>query len=267
MTLESVDCTEIRDALLAGTLPAGPGVEEHLRACEPCAELLANQGTLGRVLSSARASDAAPAELLTAVEGALRAETGPRAWLRSRRTPVRLLLAGVAAAVVIVVGTSGGDGAAAPAGAALVWLGAFGLGGLACLPTFLASLGRPGVAPAARLALVLAAIALPFGFALGSTPGAPAVEGSFAELAFGCFVYGAILALPFFGFLWALDRSSRPWPLILAGFASVAGLAANMALVFHCGNTEPAHLAAGHATIGVVLGALGALWASTRRAS
>ncbi|HEX6272122.1 MAG TPA: hypothetical protein VFZ53_03755, partial [Polyangiaceae bacterium] len=104
MTVERVDCTEIRDALLAGTAPDGPGVEEHLRACEACAELLDDHGALGRELSRAEPPAGDHAALWASLEGALRAEKGPRAWLRSRATPVRLLLAASAGALVVGVG-------------------------------------------------------------------------------------------------------------------------------------------------------------------
>ncbi|HEX6271437.1 MAG TPA: hypothetical protein VFZ53_00285, partial [Polyangiaceae bacterium] len=176
-------------------------------------------------------------------------------------TPVRLLLAASAGALLVGVGGMGVEGSGAPEGAALAWIAAFALAGLACLWTFFSPLGRPRVVPSGRFSLVVVAIALPFAFALGSTPTLPHAGVGFAEHAFGCFAYGSILALPFLVVVGALDRSARPWPMLLAAFAAAAGLVANAALVLHCGNTEPAHLAAGHATIGVVLAALGALWA------
>src|SRR6187431_1440719 len=107
-----MDCAEIRDVLLAGSAPAGPDVEAHLRDCEACAELLRDHGTLGRALSTRAAPGTDSAELWTSVEAALAAETGPRAWIRSRTTPVRLLVAVVAAVAMVVLGSraAGGTG-------------------------------------------------------------------------------------------------------------------------------------------------------------
>jgi hypothetical protein len=48
---------------------------------------------------------------------------------------------------------------------------------------------------------------------------------------------------------------------LLAATGAIAGLVANSALALHCPNTDPAHLAVGHATIGIVFACLGALWA------
>src|SRR5262245_58503676 len=93
MSDRPMDCTEIRDALLAGSLPAGPGVDAHLRDCAACSELLENGGALGRALSRSEAPAVSGEELFASLERAVRAESGPRAWLRSRPTPLR---AGVA---------------------------------------------------------------------------------------------------------------------------------------------------------------------------
>jgi hypothetical protein len=267
MSGEPVDCTEIRDALLAGSAPAGPGVEDHLRGCEGCAELLRGGGSLGRILSRADAPDAEHATLWASVEGALRAEQGPRAWLRSRVTPVRLLIVVIAALVVVGVGGLAAEPSGGPIEPHPIGLGAFTFAGIACLWAFLTPTGRPRVRSGARLLLVLAALVLPFAFAVASRAPLVPAGGSFAELAVSCFTYGSLLAVPFLAVVWAVDRGDRPAWMLSAAIAAVAGLVANAALVLHCGNTEPAHLAAGHAGIGVFFVALGALWVGmvTRR--
>ena len=96
-------------------------------------------------------------------------------------------------------------------------------------------------------------------------PSAGAVEIGFAEQAVACFSYGTFLALPFLAVAWAVERSDRPFLLLLLGFGAVAGVVANAALALQCPNTESAHLALGHATVGVALALLGTLWSLSRR--
>jgi hypothetical protein len=268
MSNEPMDCSQIRDALLAGSNPEGPGVSAHLRDCEACEELLRDEGALGRALTQSETPAPTDDALFASLERAVRAETGPRAWLRSRATPVRLAVAALAATGVVVFGgLAVRDTSHSVSGA---WLVAFALSALACLRLLVAPLGRPRRAPGARAALVALALALPLGYAaLSLAPPSPSTGSAaigFAEQAFACFSYGTFLALPFLAVLFAIERSDRPWLVLLAGFGAVAGLVANTALALHCPNTEPAHLALGHATIGTSLAALGALWAlATRR--
>jgi len=257
-----MDCAEIRDALLSGSAPAGSSVEDHVRACAACAELLRDEGALGRALSIREEPVQGSPELWKSLEGAIAAESGPRAWLRSRATPVRLLvLLMTASAVVAYGGRSVGH---APVEKPAAWLVAFVLAGLACLFILMAPLGRPRPARGVRLALVLGALSLPLGQALFSSASQSSgvAAASFAEQALGCFLYGNFLALPFLFAVWVLERSDRPWLTLLVGVGAVAGLVANIALALHCPNTEPAHIAAGHATIGAALACLGALWAA-----
>jgi hypothetical protein len=266
-----MDCTEIRDALLAGSVPTGPGVEAHVRDCAACGELLSNEGALGRALSRSEMPPVSGEELFASVERAVLAESGPRAWLRSRPTPVRALVAVLAGAAVVAIGGRSAVGGAAP-GTNAPWLAAFGLAATACLWMLVAPLGRPRPPMALRFALVASALLLPFGYAaLASAPPSPstgAVELGFAEQAVACFSYGSFLALPFLAVVWAVERSDRPFLLLLVGLGAVAGVVANAALALHCPNTESAHLALGHATVGVALALAGALWSlSTRRPS
>ena len=255
-----MDCAEIRDVLLAGSAPAGPDVEAHLRDCAPCTELLRDHGTLGRALSKSTAPGTDSAELWTSVESALGAETGARAWMRSRRAPIRLLVAVAVAVVMVVLGsrTSGG-----PAELPIAWVVAFALVGLVGLAGLLAPLGRPQPAPRMRWALIGGALSLPLVYALASQLPSTAAssELGFVEQAVGCFAYGVFLALPFLVVVWLLERNDRPWLTVLAATGAIAGLVANAALALHCPNTDPAHLTVGHATIGIAFAFLGALWA------
>jgi hypothetical protein len=265
-----MDCTEIRDALLAGSHPSGPDVEAHARDCAACAELLADEGALGRAFSRSEAPAVSGEELFASLERAVIAESGPRAWLRSRPTPVRAGVALLAGAAVVAVGGRPALGGGSPAATA-PWIALFGLAATTCLWMLVAPLGRPRPAPALRVALVASALALPFAYAALAwappLPPAGAVEIGFAAQAVACFSYGTFLALPFLAVLWAIERSDRPIVLLLLGFGAVGGLAANAALALHCPNTEPSHLALGHATIGVALALLGALWSLSARSS
>ena len=83
--------------------------------------------------------------------------------------------------------------------------------------------------------------------------------------ALACFLYGSLFALP----------------VILAGIASVragarhlgmwavavisAGTCGNAVLQLHCPLTDPGHLLLGHASIGFVIAAAGAVWVVLRR--
>ena len=266
MTGSVVDCVEIRTTLLAGSVPAGPAVETHVRGCAPCAELLRDDAVLGRTLlhgDALQLSAHPPDSLWSSIDGAISAESGPRAWLRSRRTSVRVLLATAAGAVIV---TAGGQSAAAPSAQAVAWLALFSLAGLACLWALVAPHGQPRT-PRTREVLVGFALALPLAYALASSsiPETSSSELGFAQQALICFVYGSVLALPFIVVVWTLDRSDRRELVLLTGTAGVAGLVANGALALHCPNTEPLHLAMGHATIGGVLAGIGALVALARR--
>jgi predicted anti-sigma-YlaC factor YlaD len=263
MTDRRMDCAEIRDSLLAGSAPTGPEVEAHLQNCETCAELLRDEGTLGRALSKSALPAADSAELWSSIQGALREETWPRAWLRSRATALRLLIAVAVAVAIVALGGRAATGAG-PNELPVGWVVAFALVGIVGLAFAVAPLGRPQPAPGARVALAFGALVLPLGYALASrvalASSAP-VDLGFAEQAVGCFAYGVFLALPFLFAVWLLERSDRPWLTLLVAVGAVAGLVANAALALHCPNTEPAHLAAGHATIGVAFACLGVLWA------
>jgi hypothetical protein len=176
-----------------------------------------------------------------------------------------LLATGCGAVIVITGGKPALD--SGPPARAVTWLVLFSLAAVACLWVLVAPLGRPRPF-GKRAGLVLAALALPLGYALGSanpsSPDRTAGELGFAEQALGCFVYGSLLALPFLVVVWTLDRIDRPRGMLLAGLAAVAGLVANAALARHCPNTAPLHLAIGHATIGAALAGIAALWVRVR---
>src|SRR5262245_26076631 len=203
MSNQAMDCSSIRDALLAGATPEGPGVGAHVRDCAACEELLRDSGGLGRALGEREAPAVLDDALFARVERDLGAESGPRAWLRSRPTPIRVAAAGLAAVVVVMAGGwAVRDTAHAVSGA---WLVAFALAAFACLRVLVAPLGRPRRVPGAREALVAFALALPLGYAaLSLPPSSPSATNGFAAQAFACFTYGTFLTLPFLAVLYAI---------------------------------------------------------------
>ena len=264
MNRRPMDCAEIRDAMLAGSVPSGADVDAHARDCAGCAELLRDQGTLARAFSKGEEPSLGSTPLWASLEEAIAAERGPRAWLRSRATPFRLSVAVAVAAIIVGIGGRPRAGGPVP-DASVTWLIAFSLAGVVSLWFLIAPLGRPSPPVGARLGLVGATLVFPLGHALTAMAPSGSTNGSgFAAQAFACFSYGSFLALPFLVVLWALERSDRPWLSVLMGLGGVAGLVANTALGLHCANTEPAHLAAGHAAIGAALALLGALVAVYR---
>jgi hypothetical protein len=282
MTGSVMDCAEIRNTLLGGSVPTGPAVEAHVRDCAPCSELLSGQAALGRELARfdptqdkqderrwGRGPTDPDSALWTSLDSGISAETGPRAWLRSRKTWLRVLLATACGAVIVAVGGQPAPDFV-PATQAVTWLVLFSLAALVCLWVLAAPLGRPRLR-GKRAVLAWAALALPLGYALGSanasSPQAMAGELGFTEQAIGCFVYGSVLALPFLVVVWTLDRIDRPRGMLLTSMAAAAGLVANAALARHCPNTAPLHLAIGHATIGVALAGIGAFWMFARSKS
>ena len=69
----------------------------------------------------------------------------------------------------------------------------------------------------------------------------------------GCFLFGSLLALPFLGLAWALERSDRLPASVLLFAGAASGLVANAALLLHCPLNDRCHLFLGHATIGLAL--------------
>ena len=195
-------------------------------------------------------------------------ERGPASWLRSRTTPVRALLGGIAIAAIVVTTMTlwpRPDFSVYPyprmvfvlvAMAALIAvdlvLVVWPLQ-LPAAPTWLTraiALGAPVV--------LLALYALP---AAHDHPRsvAPAELGALLAGTGRCLAVGTIVAAGLFALLRALDRGGTERQLLMA---AGAGLGANLLLQLHCAVTTPAHLMVGH--LGV-LGLCFALAALLRR--
>lgn len=265
--MKSMGCSQIRDAFRANTLPAGPEVSAHVSGCAPCAELFADGARLGRDLAReyadtpARAMDAGA---WAALEERLHAETGLRAFLRSRPTGQRIGLAAAAAIPAIVIGSHAltGEVTGAADRQALAWLAVFAVGVLVCASALFAPLGRRQWSFAVRAGLGLFALALPALHALsagsaGSAAGVP--DSEFVHRAAGCFFYGLALSVPFAAIIVLMDRSERTSTATALVTGAAAGLVGNIALGLHCMADERAHLALGHAPLGAAITVLSAL--------
>jgi hypothetical protein len=260
-----MDCSRVRDAFIAGKVPARAEVQAHLELCPQCAALFENDAELGRSLAAQAApAPAFPDDLFGAIEARVGRETGPRAWLRSRPSQLRFQL--LALGVILVVLVAGGmrhrpDFAAYPVARMVILLGAYFIAVLLAVGKELSLAVRRG-----RLAdyAALATFGLGLPFLAAFVPATEASRLTGPEGALGCFVYGALFTLPLGILLWAFDRDDRPTLRTVCLSATALGLAANLVLELHCPNGHPLHLVLGHASIGLAW--LGSWWV-TRRAS
>jgi hypothetical protein len=192
--------------------------------------------------------------MLAAIERRLEQERGPRAWLRSRPTAVRVGLAivlAVAAGVLHALAWRRVDWALYPPGRMLLVLGAYAAGIVVTVKVALRPLSAPSRWPAVAVAASM--LGLPVVLALLPRPydGTEAVQQSWFAGAVPCFVYGTLWGATAAAALRVLDRRdglSSSWSV---SSAACAGLLANLLLQIHCPNTRAAHLLAGHAGIGV----------------
>jgi hypothetical protein len=251
-----VDCPEIRQGFTTGEVPSGRSVDEHLKVCRHCTELFDNGGELGLRLGigTAYASDDFDAQL-AATQSLIERERGVRAFLRSRSTGVRWLLSLGLPMLLLTrellrkrvlwrdLGTP-------RIIAGLVLLGLLGLLAHSALRPL------PIERRAARLRASLAVVAwcLPcvLWFAPEARASADELSGGFAWHSLACFAYGSALAAPSFALLWALDRDARVSYRVWALAAGMVALLGNLILMLHCSITSPAHLLAGHFSIGLV---------------
>jgi hypothetical protein len=101
-------------------------------------------------------------------------------------------------------------------------------------------------------ALITAAFALPFVWAV-VPPHAFGRVLQAEEIRRDCLVLGIGIGGAFIALLRVLDRAADTDPRGVAMVAAAAGLVANFALTLHCPQTGLAHLAIGHAPIGLLL--------------
>lgn len=192
------------------------------------------------------------------LEGQVRREQGPRAWLRERSTPVRGTIAlGTITALTVAVWLSWArpDLGSYPGWHMALTLGAIGAVLVCALAIGLRPLHMPE-APAwlsrlvlgGGLVLLFAVYMLPAGaHAATHGDGLPGVLHG----AWKCFGTGAVLGLPVYVLLRLLDRGSSPYGVATA---LAAGLSANLLLQLHCPNSAPQHMVLGHLTVAFVFG-------------
>lgn len=256
-----VDCRQVEQALIRGDAVDQGDLAAHLEGCLACQELAAAGPALVRALDSPDPAGADLGPLKAALARRLERERGPLAWLRSRATPVRIVLALAAALVTLVAVlllTPRADLATYPTGRMALALIPM-LAGLAWLAND--ALRPMHLPPATRLRIGLAlgaGLLIPLGLAImpqAHTAHPASLVGmgeDFWPRAVACFVFGLITGLPVLVIAQLADRGGGWLGRLLLALA-VAGLAGNLALQLHCPITHPAHLLAGHASVGVAL--------------
>lgn len=216
-------------------------------------------------------ADEAPADL-----GALGArawaaveqDRGPLASARRLGTPVRTVLV-----LLVAVGVAGASAALLPRpdlftyplmrligqGAAML---AGGLAGvwLAMRPTW-----RPEAPPWAAATALGLALGFPLVGALLTPPptehAGPELGAAFAPITLLCFVFGAGCALVVVVAWRLIEQRRLVGPMRWATAAAAGAAIGNLALHLHCPVTEATHLLLGHAAVGFVGAAVGALGA------
>lgn len=212
-------------------------------------------------------------QLHAELQGKIAAERGIGAWLRSRPTPVRAMLAGLVLSLVVIV-TMGSwlrpDFDVYPQGRMLAVLTS--IAGLIAVELVLVL--WPLQLPAApRWLMVAAVVGAPLGllFWYGAPPAhtdhprsmAPSGAAALLTGAARCLVVGSAVAAGVYALIRGLDRGGTNRLLLMA---ACAGLSANLMLQLHCPMTHPGHLVIGH--LGVVAVCFGvAAWLDREKRS
>jgi hypothetical protein len=254
-----VDCAEIRSGFVAGRVPDGPGVDEHLERCPHCHELFEGGAQLGRRLALSVLPTVEAGDLFARLDQQLAREVGLRARLRALRTRTRAaLLAGVIGVTFLgpqlFMSRRADFGEYSPA---VFWLVAALLVGVLCFGVL--RLVRGASAPLRDAerdgAFAISLLTLPALLALIAPLGAAQAGLEDAALAWAssghCFALGAAAVTPFLLLAWLFERRDRVPFAALASAGAVAGVGANLLLHIHCGSEHLGHLLLGHASIGL----------------
>lgn len=247
---------------------------EHLSQCALCQEMigLPTANELAGSITNVDGLDVA--SLLSQTQLQVSREWGLFAWLRSRKTPVRLAL-GLSVALIPAAAQLAfahrTDLFDYPLARLLAATAAYLVAAVLATTALLSPLYRPR---SFRGLWAVAAISFGLPFVVAAL--APAhdqhistasdMQHSFIVQAWICLRYGTLLSLPAVLLFFAMDRQlgkGRRFLTLTAGMGTVAG---NFVLLLHCPNDQPAHQLLGHATVGLLLFVLiGAVIAVTRR--
>ncbi len=235
---------------------------EHLAHCAVCQEMM-DLHTAIELDSSSNANAGAidVVSLLSQSQLQLSRERGLLAWLRSRKTPLRLAL-GVSVALIPAAAQLAffrrGDLGDYPLPRLLLVLVIYVVMLAFATKTLLSPLYRPKSSWALRSAAALS-FSLPFVLAALAPAYAQQaashleIQHSFLYQAGVCLRYGTLLSFPSVLLFVAMDRQLARGRLFLTLTACTGGIAGNSALLLHCPNEQPAHQLLGHATVGLVL--------------
>jgi hypothetical protein len=250
-----VECAEIRRGFLAGRVPAGPDVEEHLNGCAACRELFAGGAPLGQQLAQVVLPETDAGELFALVDREVSREVGLRARLRALSTRARAgaLLAFTAALVLyhLLLRRRFDFAEFSPA---VFWGVVMVLGAALVVGTLRVTRGVS--APVSVVAhdrwAALALLVLPALTLLVVPLGSPLPEaaGGWGDPA-SCFSYGAALVVPFLLMFWLFERRDDVPVATSVSAGALCGIAANLLLHTHCASVHLGHLLLGHASIGV----------------
>ncbi len=263
----TMDCDDIQRQIRHGERPEGAGVDRHRAECSGCDALLSDDHAVGEALGRfAKAPlDGPSAELFSSIESAVAKERGVAAWLRSRPTKTRVLLAFsavLALAAFNLFASSRADLAVYPMLRLLVEVALFAAVIGSSVSIALDALHAPSRPASHRAGLVVFAVAMPFVLTMlpqAHTLHPAALQGAgadFGKRAIACFVMGIGYALPVLLLLRGLDRGQHRASLTVALAAVGAGAAAQLGMHLHCAITFPTHLLLGHATMTLALLAL-----------
>lgn len=260
-----MDCSQIRDSFVSGDRLSAGQIEAHLATCPQCLALFERDAELGRRLA-AQASEVLPfpGDLFGQIEQGLARETGLRAWLRSRPSPVRFVFSLLMVVLAVAVGgmlRQRADFAQYPTLRMILLLGVYFVAIALAFAKELSELphGNP-----VREYLPLLAFSLAVPILAAFAPATEISRRAGSEGALSCFGYGALLTLPVALLLWAFDRNERPLLRSVCLSAAALGLSANLLLELHCESGNPMHVLLGHASLGL---AWLAAWAGLRRVS
>lgn len=266
-------CADIRAAVTRGDAldAGGPRLEAgslhaHLAECPACAVIARDAGLFAGLMAAAGAAPpGAPPPSFAASRVQIEAERGAAAWLRSRPTWMRRVIALSTSASIlgaITLALPRPDLGALPLGRMMFVVLTLGAGAAATTAFALRAAQAPSGRAATWWALLVEALGVLVLLAFLPAIGPGAGAGHTVRAA-SCFAFGAGIGMVLFVLLRMLDR--RATPLTSLAAAASAGLVANLALHLHCPGQETDHLLLGHVAVAAALGAGVALWLVIRR--